>query len=83
MSKIEEQVENLISKTVNDLGYSIYDVMYVKEGKDYYLRIFIDKQDIVNVEDCVKVSELINPILDKADPIDGSYVLDVSSVERG
>ena len=43
----------------------------------------IDKQDIVSVEDCVKVSELINPILDKEDPIDGSYVLDVSSVERG
>ena len=42
MSKIEEKVESLVSKTINDLGYSIYDIMYVKEGKDYYLRIFID-----------------------------------------
>ena len=45
--------------------------------------ILIDKPEIVSVEDCVKVSELINPILDKEDPIDGSYVLDVSSIERG
>ena len=42
MSKIEEKVEELVTKPINELGYRVYDVMYVKEGKDNYLRIFID-----------------------------------------
>ena len=80
---MEEKIRNLIEGTIVDAGYSLNDVKIEKEGTVLFLRVFIDKQDIVNVEDCVKVSELINPILDKEDPIDGSYVLDVSSVERG
>ena len=42
LSKIEEKVEELVTKPINELGYRVYDVMYVKEGKDNYLRIFID-----------------------------------------
>lgn len=80
---MEEKIRNLIEGTIVDAGYSLSDVKIEKEGTILFLRVFIDKQDIVSVEDCVKVSELINPILDKEDPIDGSYVLDVSSVERG
>lgn len=80
---MEEKIRNLIEGTIVDAGYSLNDVKIEKEGTVLFLRVFIDKQDIVSVEDCVKVSELINPILDKEDPIDGSYVLDVSSVERG
>ncbi len=80
---MEEKIRNLIESTIIDAGYSLNDVKLEKEGTVLFLRVFIDKADIVSVEDCVKVSELINPILDKADPIEGSYVLDVSSVERG
>ena len=80
---MEEKIRNLIEGTIVDAGYSLSDVKIEKEGTVLFLRVFIDKQDIVSVEDCVKVSELINPILDKEDPIAGSYVLDVSSVERG
>ena len=80
---MEEKIRNLIEGAIVDAGYSLNDVKLEKEGTVLFLRVFIDKQDIVSVEDCVKVSELINPILDKEDPIDGSYVLDVSSVERG
>lgn len=80
---MEEKIRNLIEGTIVDAGYILNDVKIEKEGTVLFLRVFIDKQDIVSVEDCVKVSELINPILDKEDPIDGSYVLDVSSVERG
>lgn len=80
---MEEKIRNLIEGAIVDAGYTLNAVKLEKEGSVFFLRVFIDKQDIVNVEDCVKVSELINPILDKADPIDGSYVLDVSSVERG
>ena len=80
---MEEKIRNLIEGIIVDAGYILNDVKIEKEGTVLFLRVFIDKQDIVSVEDCVKVSELINPILDKEDPIDGSYVLDVSSVERG
>lgn len=80
---MEEKIRNLIEKPIVEAGYILSDVKLEKEGITLFLRIFIDKTDIVSVEDCVKVSELINPILDKEDPIEGSYILDVSSIERG
>ena len=84
MASIEERVENLIKKEVEDLGYELYDVQYAKEGKDYYLRIFIDNEKGIDLNDCEKVSDSINPILDTADYIKEMYFLEVSSpgIER-
>lgn len=80
---MEEKIRNLIEKVIVDNGYILSDVKLEKESSTLFLRIFIDKENLVSVEDCVRVSELINPILDKEDPIEESYVLDVSSIERG
>ena len=52
LSKIEEKVEELVTKPINELGYRVYDVMYVKEGKDNYLRIFIDNDTGISLDDC-------------------------------
>lgn len=84
MANIEEKVENLISKTINDLGYDLYDVEYVKEGKDYFLRIYIDSEKGIDLDDCEKVSNAINELIDKEDYIKEQYFLEVSSsgVER-
>ena len=84
MSKIEEKVENLIKSKIEGIGYELYDVEYVKEGKDYYLRIFIDKPDGVDLTDCEKVTNEINDILDEANYIKEQYFLEVSSpgIER-
>ena len=84
MASIEERVENLILSEVEKLGYELYDVQYTKEGKDYYLRIFIDKENGIDLNDCEKVSEIIKPILDSADYIKEMYFLEVSSpgIER-
>ena len=84
MANIEERVENLIKKDIENLGYELYDVEYSKEGKDYYLRVFIDKPSGIDLNDCEKVSNIINPILDEADYINEMYFLEVSSpgVER-
>ena len=84
MASIEERVENLILSEVEKLGYELYDVQYTKEGKDYYLRIFIDKENGIDLNDCEKVSEIVNPILDSADYIKEMYFLEVSSpgIER-
>lgn len=84
MANIEEKVEALITKPIHDLGYEVYDVEYVKEGKDYFLRIFIDKPEGIDLNDCEKVSGGINELLDEADYIKEQYFLEVSSpgIER-
>ena len=80
MSNIGEKVENLVKMQIEDLGYSLYDVQYVKEGQDYYLRIFIEKPNgSIDLNDCEKVNDGINDLLDKADYIKEQYFLEVSS----
>ena len=84
MAKIEEKVEKLIQDKVKNMGYSLYDVEYVKEGANYYLRIYIDSPKGIDLSDCEKVSNEINEILDEADYIKEQYFLEVSSpgIER-
>ncbi len=84
MANIEEKVEKLIKSKIENIGYELYDVEYAKEGKDYYLRIFIDKNGGIDLNDCEKVSNEINEILDQADYIKEQYYLEVSSpgIER-
>ena len=84
MAKVEEKVESLIKKKVEELGYELYDVEYSKEGKDYYLNIYIDSKNGIDLNDCEKVNNEINPLLDENDFIKDSYFLVVSSpgIER-
>lgn len=84
MAKIEERVEELIKDKIENIGYSLYDVEYAKEGPNYYLRIFIDSKNGIDLEDCEKVSNEINEKLDEADYIKEQYFLEVSSpgIER-
>lgn len=84
MAKIEERVEELLKDKIENIGYSLYDVEYAKEGQNYYLRIFIDSPKGIDLNDCEKVSNEINELLDQADYIKEQYFLEVSSpgVER-
>lgn len=84
MAKIEERVEELIKDKIENIGYSLYDVEYAKEGPNYYLRIFIDSENGIDLNDCEKVSNEINEKLDEADYIKEQYFLEVSStgIER-
>ena len=84
MAKIEELLKKIISSKIESLGYKLYDVQYVKEGKEYYLRVLIDSEKGIDLNDCEKVSNEINPILDEADYIKDTYFLEVSSpgIER-
>ena len=84
MAKIEEKIESLIEGKVQELGYNLYDVEYVKEGKDYFLRIYIDNENGITLDDCELVSNSITDILDEEDYIKDQYFLEVSSpgVER-
>lgn len=84
VSNIETRVENLLKNIIEDLGYELYDVLYVKEGKEFYLRVVIDKPTGIDINDCEKVNDAINDILDEADYIKDQYFLEVSSpgIER-
>ena len=84
LSKLEEKVEELVTPKINSIGYRVYDVMYVKEGKDNYLRIFIDNDEGISLNDCEKVNDAITDMLDEANYIKDQYFLEISSpgVER-
>lgn len=84
LANIENKVNDLLKSKINSLGYDLYDVEYVKEGKDFFLRIYIDKETGIDLNDCEKVSNEINVILDEADLIKDQYFLEVSSpgIER-
>ncbi len=84
MAKIEELVENLVLQPIENLGYELYDVEYTKEGKNYFLRIFIDSQNGIDLNDCENVNNAISDLLDEANYIKEQYFLEVSSpgIER-
>jgi len=84
LANIEERVESLIKPKIENIGYELYDVEYSKEGKNYYLRVFIDKPEGIDLTDCEKVNDEINDILDEANYIKEQYFLEVSSpgIER-
>jgi ribosome maturation factor RimP len=78
------RVEEIVKPIAEGLGLSIWDVRFAKEGTDWYLRIFIDKDGGVSIDDCVELTRAVTKPLDEADPITQSYMLEVSSpgVER-
>ena len=84
MAKIEDRVAELVKDKIENIGYNLYDVEYAKEGPNYFLRIYIDSPNGIDLDDCEKVSNEINEILDEADYIKEQYFLEVSSpgVER-
>lgn len=79
MSKTIEIVEKLAQPIVEELGFKLINVEYVKEGKDWFLRVFIDSDKGVDIESCAIVNEKLSTVLDEVDPIENLYFLDVSS----
>jgi len=79
MTSLEKNIFEELEPIINGLNISLYDVIYEKEGKDFYLRIFIEKDGGVDISDCENVNNAINDILDEKDFIKGHYYLEVSS----
>lgn len=84
MSKIEENVETLVKDKIEKLGYELYDVLYLKEGPNTILRIVIDSENGILLDDCEKVNDEVKDVLDEADLIQNQYFLEISSpgIER-
>ncbi len=77
---IATKVEALAKPVAENLGYELFDVEYVKEGPDYFLRLYITKEEGIAIEDCEAMSRAVDPLLDEADLIKDHYYLEVSSV---
>lgn len=77
--KVTELVTQLALPVVESCGCSLWDVEYVREGSEYFLRLYLDKEGGVDINDCEAVSRAMDPILDKADPISTSYHFEVCS----
>ena len=82
--KTAEEARALAAPVAESLGYFIWDVEYIKEGTEWFLRTTIDSENGIGIEDCEKMSRAMDPVLDEADIIEGSYRLEISSpgIER-
>lgn len=79
MSRITDKVSLLARPVVEETGCTLWDVEYVREAGTWYLRVYIDKDGGVSIDDCERISRELDPILDEADPIPDSYVFEVGS----
>ena len=80
---IENRVRELIKKPINDMGILIDSIEYIKEGNNNFLKIVIDRDRIIDIDTVVDVTRVVNDILDNEDIISDSYILDISSKEKG
>lgn len=79
MKKVTEVVRELALPVVEENGCKLWDVEYVREAGQWYLRLYIDKDGGVNILDCEAISRAMSDILDEADPIESSYIFEVAS----
>ncbi len=77
--EIEQHCTDLVTPIIEENNFELVDVEYVKEGADYYLRVFADKEGGINIDDCVLISRALEAKLDEADKIKDAYILEVSS----
>lgn len=80
---MEEKIKKLLEEEVEKVGVRIDSVKLEKEDNNLFLRIVIDRDEIIDLDKCVEVTNIINPILDEVDLIEESYILDVSTKEKG
>lgn len=78
-SEIEQHCTDLVTPIIEENNFELVDVEYVKEGADYYLRVYADKEGGINIDDCVFISRALEAKLDEADKIEDAYILEVSS----
>lgn len=78
-SEIEQHCTELVTPIIEENNFELVDVEYVKEGSDFYLRVFADKDGGINIDDCVLISRALEAKLDEADKIKDAYILEVSS----
>ena len=82
-TEVETRCENLVQPILDEQGFELWDVEYVKEGSNYYLRVYADKEGGITIDDCVTISRALEVKLDEEDFIQDAYILEVSSPGLG
>ena len=80
---MKEEVLRHVGNLLEPLNVTIYDVYLEKEGKDNYLRVVLDSEEMIDIDRCVKATKIIDPIIEKMDLVDGEYILDVYAKSKG
>ncbi|MFC4103527.1 ribosome maturation factor RimP [Paenibacillus xanthanilyticus] len=78
-SKIKSVVEEMVRPFLDEHGFELVDIEYVKEGSNFFLRVFVDKEGNIDIDECGRISEYLSEKLDQNDPIPDAYFLEVSS----
>lgn len=81
-SRIKTVVEEMVTPFLSDNGFELVDIEYVKEGSNWFLRVFVDKEGGIDIDECGRISEFLSEKLDENDPVSDAYFLEVSSPER-
>ena len=82
-SEVEKRCEDVVQPILDEHGFELWDVEYVKEGANYYLRVYADKEGGITIDDCVTISRALEVKLDEEDFIEEAYILEVSSPGLG
>lgn len=80
---LEERVKKLLEKDLENIGVRVDSVEYLKEGSNMILRVVIDRDEVIDIDKCVEATNIINPLLDNSNLLDDSYILDVTTKEKG
>jgi len=80
---MEEKIKKMLEEPLKEMDIRVDSVKLEKEDNNLFLRIIIDRDEIIDIDTCVEATNIINPILDREDPIEESYILDVSTKEKG
>lgn len=77
--KVVASVTETVKPIIENMGFELVDVEYVKEGPEWYLRLYVDRKGGISIDECADISEAVEPLIDELDPIDGAYIFEVSS----
>lgn len=77
--KVVASVTDVVKPIIENMGFELVDVEYVKEGPEWYLRLYVDRKGGISIDECADISEAVEPLIDELDPIDGAYIFEVSS----
>jgi len=80
---LTETIKQMLEQPLQKMHLVVDDVRYEKEGSNFFLRVIIDREGVVDLDTCVEATRIINEILDREDPIQDAYILDVSTKEKG
>jgi len=77
--KVVTSVTEVVKSVIENMGFELVEVEYVKEGPNWYLRLYVDKKGGISIDECAEINDAVDPLIDKLNPIEDAYIFEVSS----